>query len=134
MKLNRASIGMCLMCFTIACMIYGQEKKNNSGDVSGTWECIAHGSVEGDVPFTMRLEQKGETIEGAISTHTGEINITSGSFKENMLEIHCDTPDANYLVTGKLKQEHLSGHWAKGTEQEGAWEGKRATSADQSSQ
>ena len=86
------------------------------------------------MPFTMKLKQKGETVEGSISTATGEINITSGSFKKNMLEIHCDTPDANYLVTGKLEQDQLSGHWAKGTEQEGAWEGKKSATTNQSGQ
>ena len=122
------------MFFTIPSLIFGQEKKNNLGDLSGTWECVAHGSVEGDVPFTMRLEQKGETVEGSISTATGEITITSRSFKKNMLEIHCDTPDVNYLVTGKLEQERLTGHWAKGTEQEGEWEGKKSAPTHQSGQ
>ena len=86
------------------------------------------------MPFTMKLKQKGETVEGSISTATGEITITSGSFKKNVLEIHCDSPEANYLVTGKLEEERLSGHWAKGTEQGGAWEGKRAAPPNQAGQ
>ena len=82
----------------------------------------------------MKLKQKGEAVEGSISTATGEITITSGSFKKNVLEIHCDSPEANYLVTGKLEEERLSGHWAKGTEQEDAWEGKKSATTNQSGQ
>ena len=127
MKHIRILVGICLLFFAYACRVFGSEDNSNQGVLSGTWECIAHGSVEGDVSFWMKLEQNGETLTGSIGTNDGEITITSGSYKNNLLEIHCDTPDANYLVTGKLQQDRLTGHWAKGSEQEGAWEGKRSS-------
>ena len=100
-----------------------------AGALTGTWEGVAH-APDGDENFTMTLEQTGDQIKGSISTQNGgQLDITSGSFKNNALEIRCETPDAKYLVTGKLKNGELSGDWSKDEDQKGTWEAKRSAGA-----
>ena len=43
------------------------------------------------------------------------------------LEIHIDTPQGNYQLTGQLKKGELSGKWSSDTES-GVWEGKKQAS------
>ena len=56
----------------------------------------------------------------------GGTDLTSASFKKKTLEIHIDTPNGNYLVTGKLKNKQLSGTWSLESTEKGTWEGKKA--------
>jgi len=115
------------------------KEKAETASLTGVWQCVAHGSSEGDVPFTLTLEQDGENVTGTIATADGELPIASGSFKNRALEIHSETEEARYLVTGELEAGQLKGHWSKtakpgagdnqGGNQEGQWEGKRSASA-----
>lgn len=134
MKHARAAIWLCALVAAVSCLAWGQQEKAKPEPLTGTWECIAHLSGEDDIPFTMDLVQKGENVTGSIATTDGEIEITSGSFKENLLELHSDTPEAKYLVTGKLDGGQFKGHWSKETEAEGDWEGKKAESTKPSGQ
>lgn len=98
-----------------------------AGALSGTWDGVAH-APEGDENFTMTLDHTGDQIKGSISTESGgQLDITSGSFKNGALEIMCETSDAKYHVSGKLKDGQLSGEWTKDQDQKGTWEAKRST-------
>jgi len=134
MKQTRTAIWLGVMVIAMSCLVWGQQEKSKQAPLTGTWDCVAHLSGEDDIPFTMELVQKGESVTGSIATHDGELEITSGTFKANLLEIHCDTPEAKYLVTGKLEGDQFKGHWSKDTEMEGDWEGKRSTPTKSSGQ
>ena len=100
------------------------QKKPKPGPLSGTWECTAHGGAQGDMPFTLYLEQTKDTLTGSVSSPMGGTEISAGTIKKNDIEIHIDTPQGNYQLTGKLKKGELSGKWSSDTEN-GTWEGKR---------
>jgi hypothetical protein len=76
------------------------------------------------MPFTLYLEQTKETVTGSVSSPMGGTEISAGTLKKNDVEIHIDTPQGNYQLTGKLKKGELSGKWSSDTEN-GTWEGKR---------
>jgi hypothetical protein len=107
-----------------AAFAQGQAKKPKPGPLTGTWECTAHGGSQGDMPFTLYLEQDKETITGSVSSPMGGTEISAGTLKKNDVEIHIDTPQGNYQLTGKLKKGELSGKWSSDTEN-GTWEGKK---------
>ena len=104
-----------------------KEKKVKSGPVAGTWECMSHGWQQGDMPFTLYLEQRNENVYGTVSSRLGSIFI-SGMFKNNDLEISkIDSPQGEYLLAGKLlKNGELSGQWSH-EDLKGTWEGKVQT-------
>jgi hypothetical protein len=106
-------------------------KEPKQGPLTGTWECVAHSSAQGDVEFTLKLEQTNETVTGTFINSSGEYPLTSASYKNGVLEIHLDAPDGNYVATAKLLHGQLSGHWSKDQEAEGGWEGKKSASAKQ---
>ncbi len=87
---------------------------------------MAHSRDHGDVPFTLKLEQTKEVVTGTLTNSSGEYPLSSASFKKGVLEIYLDAPDGNYLAKGKLVHGQLSGHWSKGQEAEGVWEGRRS--------
>lgn len=122
------SVGASLLVITS--LVAGQEKKSNAGVLTGAWECVAHGSVQGDVPFTLKMEQNGETVTGSVATDNGELEITSATYKDDTLEIHLEADSMKYEIKGRLQGERLQGQWSKegGEEgpQGGAWEGQRA--------
>ena len=121
-------IAASIVALGITCLMFGQAKDSNS--LAGTWECVAHLNGEDDIPFTMTLEQKDDVITGSIATHEGDLEVKSGSFKGGTLEIHLETPEAKYAVTGKFDGDQLKGQWSKDPDGMGGnWEGKRSTSA-----
>jgi hypothetical protein len=87
---------------------------------------MSHGGSQGDMPFTLYLEQNKEVVTGSVSSPIGGTQLTSATFKKKTLEIHIDTPNGNYLVTGKLKKNQLSGTWSIDGGESGTWEGKKA--------
>ena len=96
------------------------------GPMTGTWECTAHGSPQGDIPFTLYLEQDKEVVTGSVSSPLGSTELTSASFKSKTLEIRIDTPQGNYVIMGKLKKGALTGTWSRDDAEKGTWEGKKA--------
>jgi len=125
MKRICTSMVVCLLVLLMSGMVLGKEGKPKAGPVAGTWECVAHGSAQGDVPFTLTLQQNKEVVTGTAATAQGEAAITTATYKKKVLDIHVEIPQGTYRVTGKLKQGQLSGDWSKDTDQKGAWEGKR---------
>src|SRR5262250_3209975 len=124
MKRIGLSIASILVVLATAAWAAGKGASPAPEKLTGTWDGVAHAS-DGDENFTMTLEQTGDTIKGSISTQNGgQLDITSGSFKNDALEIMCETSDAKYHVTGKLKDGQLSGEWSKDQDEKGTWEAK----------
>lgn len=97
-----------------------------AGPIAGNWNCRAHGTSQGDISFTLSLTQDKEAVDGSITAASpiGGTQISSGTFRRHMLEIHVDTPQGNYVLLGKYNKGHLDGTWSNDTEK-GAWEGVR---------
>lgn len=130
MKCSKLLGGVSLLVLTMACLVSGEEKEPKEGSLTGTWDCVAHLSGENDIPFTMKLEQKGETVTGSVATSEGELEIKSGTYKGDALELHLESSEAKYLVTGKLDGGQFKGLWSKDPDGiEGDWEGKRSAPA-----
>lgn len=126
MKHPLISAALCASLIAGAAQAQAGEKKSKPGPVAGTWECMSHGGSRGDLPFTLFLEQAGETVTGSVESPIGGTEITSATFKRKNLEIHIDTPQGNYLLTAKLKKKALTGEWSHDPEK-GTWEGKKQT-------
>ena len=124
MKRAFASVGVCLVLLCVATFALAADKKPKGGPLTGTWECTSHGSSQGDMPFTLYLEQNKEEVTGSVSSPIGGTQINSGSFKKKMLEIQIMAPGATYTITGILKKGQLSGTWSSDAEK-GSWEGKK---------
>jgi len=120
---------ICLLVVAVGGPAVCKGKEPKPGLLTGTWECVAHSSVQGDVRFTLKLEQSKEVVSGTLTNSSGDYPLSSASYKKGVLKIHLDAPDGSYVATGKLKDGQLSGHWLKGQEGEGEWEGKRPTAA-----
>jgi hypothetical protein len=135
MKNVKSSAAACLLLFTVTCFVLGEENKSKENSLAGTWECVAHLSGEDDIPFTMKLEQKGETVTGSIATADGELEIKSGTFKDNSLDLRLESSEAKYSVSGKLEGGQFKGHWSKEPDgMEGNWEGKKSAPSKPSGQ
>ena len=126
MKRILTSLAICVAVVCIAAAGQAKEKKSKPGPITGTWECTSHGSSQGDMPFTLYLEQNKEVVTGSVSSPMGGTDITSASYKSKMLEIHIDTSQGNYVVMGKLKKNQLNGTWSVDSGEKGTWEGKKA--------
>jgi hypothetical protein len=98
--------------------------KDRKGPITGTWDCQLHGAAQGDMAFTLFLQQDKETVDGSFSSPIGGTQISSGTFKRNLLEIHIDTPQGSYTLMAKFSKGALSGSWTSDTEK-GIWEGKK---------
>jgi hypothetical protein len=131
MKRTWILIGVCLLFAATANLAFAKGKKPKPGPLTGTWSCVAHSSVQGDVPFTLKLEQTKEAVTGALINPSGEYPLSSASYKKRVLEIHLDAPDGSYASTGKLLHGQLSGHWSKAQEAEGGCECKKLAPAKQ---
>ena len=113
------------LCFlAISLNLYAKDKANNSPLV-GTWNCVAHGTRQGDLPFTLYLEQAGEDFTGSVSAPQGDTNLSSVSFKDNHLKITIDTDEHRYVLTAALDGGKLAGEWSLDGEQQGKWDGKK---------
>jgi hypothetical protein len=121
-------IAICLAVLFTATLSTAAEKKVKSGPITGTWECQSHGGSQGDMAFTLYLTQNKELVDGSVSSPLGGTQISSGTFRRNMLEIHIDTPQGNYVIMGKYKKGQISGNWTTDSDK-GTWEGKKQAPA-----
>jgi hypothetical protein len=119
---------VCLLVLCVAAFAVAAEKKPKPGPLTGTWECTSHGGSQGDMAVTLILEQNHDVVTGSVSSPMGGTQITSGSFKKNVLEIQLDTPEGIYRITAKLKKGELTGEWSSDTDK-GTWEGKKQAAA-----
>jgi len=125
MKRMAIHIGICLTLLLAASTAMAKDKR---GAMTGTWDCQAHGGSQGDMAFTLYLQQNKETVDGSISSPIGGTQISSGTYKKNMLEIHLDTPQGNYTLMAKFEKGKLSGTWTSDNDK-GVWEGKKQVAA-----
>ncbi|MHB8654939.1 MAG: hypothetical protein ACYDA9_13785 [Terriglobia bacterium] len=102
-----------------------QEKSAKPGPITGTWTCLSHGGPDGDSSFTLGLQQEGEKVSGSVDSPQGGMDITSGTFKEDTLEINLDTSQGSYVITGKLKDGQLAGSITLDGKPHATWEGKK---------
>ena len=125
MKRTLIFAAMGILLLVSASFLIGKEK---GGPMTGTWDCQARGGTQGDMNFTLYLQQNKEMVDGSISSPIGGTQISSGTFRKNMLEIHLDTPQGNYILIAKFSKGALSGTWAK-DDDKGTWEGKKQAPA-----
>ena len=124
MKPKATLLALTLVLLTGVASTSAKEKKAKPGPLTGTWECMSHRSSQGDMPFTLMLEQTGHDVTGSVESPMGGTMITSATFKKKRLEIHIDTTQGNYLLTAKYKKDRLSGEWMHDPEK-GTWEGSK---------
>lgn len=117
-----------VVILSLASFTLAKEKKAKPAPLTGTWECASHGGSQGDMPFTLHLEQNDEAVTGSVESPIGGTEISSATLKKNVLEIHIDTSQGNYLLSAKLKRDQLTdGQWSGGSNDEkGTWEGKKS--------
>jgi len=121
--------GACTFALAMGSLLFAGQNKP-SGPLTGTWECTAHLSGQDDIPFTMTLDQNGETVTGKIATNDGELEIKTGTYKNGALELHMETDEAKYQVTGNLDGGQFKGKWSKDPDGlAGDWEGKKSAAA-----
>jgi len=124
MKRNLAMLAIGLIWCSV--LAWGADRKAKPGPLTGTWECMAYGSSQGDLPFTLYLEQQKDVVSGSVSSPLGSTEITSGSYRKKRLDLRIDTPQGNYVLTAKLKKGQLTGTWTLDSPPEqGTWEGKK---------
>jgi hypothetical protein len=121
-------IAICIAVLFTASLSIAAEKKSKGGPITGTWECQSHGGSQGDMAFTLYLTQNKELVDGSVSSPIGGTQISSGTFRRNMLEIHIDTPQGNYVIMGKYKKGQISGTWTSDNDK-GTFEGKKQAEA-----
>ena len=103
-------------------------RTGQSAPLTGTWDCVLHGSTRGDMSFTLYLTQNEDgTVTGWVSSPIGSADLASAHFKDSTLEIHIDAPHGNYTLKGKHKNRQLSGDWSIDTGGKGTWEGKKTS-------
>ncbi len=97
----------------------------DSGPLTGSWDGVLHG-FQGDAPCAFYFHHSRQELTGVFSLQWGGATLTSATFRNNVLEIHMETPLGNFLFSGKLNQETLSGEWSTDTGLKGTWETKKA--------
>ena len=128
--------GIAVVSLSIASLAFAAGgQKSKSGPMTGTWECTSHGgphdgaNQDASTPFTLDLQQDGETVTGSVSSPEGGTDITSATFKDNVLEIHLDTPDGLYVLKAALKDGELKGSTTHDGNPMGTWEGKKSAAS-----
>lgn len=111
--------------FAIFAVTLRAKPKAAGSPVVGTWKCVAHGGPNGEIPFTLYLQQSGESLTGTISAPQGDADLTSVIFKNNRIKITIDTDEHNYTLTATLADGKLTGEWSRDGQKEGTWEGKK---------
>ncbi|HEV2351459.1 MAG TPA: hypothetical protein VG028_16620 [Terriglobia bacterium] len=129
-KLSILALGFFLFATAAMALASGQDKAANAGPLTGSWQCVSHGGPDGDTKFTLDLQQDGEKITGSVDSDEGGMDITSGTFKEDNLEIRLETPQGNYVLKAKLKDGQLAGQVTLDDKAQGNWEGKKAAAED----
>jgi len=61
------AVGLCLVVLSVTSFLIAKEIKAKPGPATGTWECQSHGGPNGDMTFTLYLEQNGDTVTGSVS-------------------------------------------------------------------
>jgi hypothetical protein len=126
--MKRTLLLLGLMGVSMALFAARAVAKDQEAALTGTWDCQSKGGPDGDLPFTLYLQQEGENVNGSVSSPLGDAPLSAGTFKQGTLEIEIDTPEGNYVLTAKLGDRTLSGSWSYNNEK-GSWEGKKQWAA-----
>ena len=126
MKRSSRAFLITLAVAALTTIALASSSKPKPGPLTGTWDCTSHGGPNGDMAFTLTLEQTGETVTGSVSSPIGSTDLSESTFKKNKLEIHIDGGEAKYLLTGTYKKGDLSGEWSTDSDLKGTWEGKKS--------
>lgn len=129
-KLSIFALGFFVFATAAIAFAAGQDKAADAGPITGSWKCVSHGGPNGDTNFTLDLQQDGEKVTGSVDSDQGGMDITSGSFKDDTLEIRLETPQGNYVIKGKLQDGQLAGDVTLDDKAQGNWEGKKAAAED----
>ncbi|MGO9270255.1 MAG: hypothetical protein ACLQOO_08385 [Terriglobia bacterium] len=65
MKRITTTLGLLLLLVAVVLQARTGPDKSELTSVTGKWECVAHGSAQGDVSFTLTLQQDKQTVTGA---------------------------------------------------------------------
>jgi len=89
------------------------EKKKPTGpptiDLTGRWTATARGP-QGEVRFTIELEQKGADLTGTLASPYGEAKVESGTVGGNSFEISARMGEQGKLtLRGELKDDKIEG-------------------------
>jgi hypothetical protein len=106
-----------------------REKSPKPGPLTGTWEGVMHGLPQGDLPCTISFQQEGEKVAGVLALFFGGGAFKSSTLRNNELELHMDTPLANFVFTADYKAGEISGQWSADDGSKGMWEGKKVIEA-----
>jgi len=119
-----------LILTTIAMLfvLAGAMAKDKEAPITGNWDCLAKGAPDGDMSFTLYLEQHDENVDGNVYSPMGSTSITSGTFKNSTLEIHIDSERGNYVLLAKYDKGELTGTWSKDDTDKGSWSAKKEAS------
>lgn len=101
------------------------KEKSDSSPVAGTWNCVAHGGENGDIPFTLYLEQSANGLTGTVSAPQGDADLTSVTLDAGHIKITIDTDEHNYSLAATLSGGKLEGEWSMDGQKKGTWEGKK---------
>ena len=122
MKRSLILIGICLTLLFAASLGMTKDRKTS---LSGTWDCVAHGGAQGDMAFTLYLQQSKEVVDGSIRSPLGGTQISSGAIRKSELELHFDLPQGSYTLMGRLeKGGKIVGAWSLDSDK-GDWEGTK---------
>ncbi|HZT69134.1 MAG TPA: hypothetical protein VFC10_05225 [Terriglobia bacterium] len=113
---------VCVLAFVVALQA---KDKAGSNPIVGTWNCIAHGGENGDVSFTLYLQESAGGLTGTVSAPQGDADLSSVTFKDNKLKIDIDAGDSNYSLTATYAAGKLTGEWSRDGQKQGTWEGKK---------
>lgn len=103
------------------------------GPLTGTWSCTSHGGQNGDMNFTLDLQQTGEDVTGDVSSPIGDADLSSGTFKNNELTLTIGGEDDQYTLTATFNDGKLTGKWSTSSSgDKGTWEGKKASTGNPS--
>jgi Cupin len=98
----------------------------SSGPLSGIWEGIMHGFPQGDFPFTISFQQTGEDVKGVFALFFGGGAFKSSTLRHNTLDLHLDTPLANFVFNAQYRNGSISGTWSTDEGSKGTWEAKKS--------
>jgi len=116
---------MSVLCVLVFGITLSAKEKANSSPLVGTWNCTAQGGQNGDIPFTLNLEQSSQGFTGTVSAPQGDADLTSVSFKDNHLQIDINGGDNDYTLTGTLAGGKLTGTWYLDGQKQGTWKGTK---------
>ena len=122
-----------ISAFCLLLAASGAVAHNNTAQepLTGTWQCIAHGAANGDLPFTLHMDQHNpKHIYGWVTAPQGTTDLRFVHCKASHLQIEIDTEQNQYALTGVIKDNQLSGTWKLNGRKKGTWQGKKTSNLE----